>query len=127
MQQCLKCKGLVPETSSSCPHCRAAPKWWSLPLTIAGGAMAAVTLSACYGPACATTVKLPDGGTTSSYGGNQCNGYYDCTATADGGVPVHDAEWQSYCTDSTNVVTDGGADAGTDGGTHDAGTDGGVP
>jgi len=52
---------------------------------------------------------------------------YDCRVSPDGGAPVKDAEWRMFCEDSTTVITDGGSDAGSDGGTTDGGTtDGGV-
>lgn len=124
MNQCSKCRGLVPEASSECPNCGSGAKWWKAPLAFAGAGLAMVTFSACYGPACATTVKLPDGGTRSSYAGNEC-GLYDCNALPDGGPRPHDAEWNSLCVPVSGYETDAGSDGGADGGARDGGADGG--
>ena len=125
MLECQKCRGLVPESVAKCPNCSASAKWWRVPLAFAGGALATVTLSACYGPACASTVTLPDGTTRPYYGGYSCENY-DCRQPlADGGVRERDAEWQRYCEVApVDAGTDGGADAGADAGT-DGGVDGG--
>lgn len=68
MNQCLRCQGFLPPSVRLCPNCRSTRAWWALPLTIVGAGIASVTLSACYGTACAG--KLPDGGPEcgSSYG-----------------------------------------------------------
>ncbi|MFT3713742.1 MAG: hypothetical protein QM817_39285 [Archangium sp.] len=117
MYECQKCQGLVPENQSACPNCSAGPKWWKWPLAILGAGFATVTLSACYGPACATTVTLEDGGTTTVGAGNACTtATYDCRDRApDGGYP---SDWDYFC--GSRPATDGGNDAGTDGGS-DAG------
>lgn len=119
MYECQKCQGLVPEQLSTCPNCHAGPKWWKWPLAVLGAGFATVTLSACYGPACATTVTLPDGGTRTVGAGNVC-GTFDCRDTlADGGVPP---DWDYFC--SERNPSDAGADGGSDGGA-DGGTDAG--
>ena len=122
MKRCARCDGFVPEGMNACPNCSfgpGAPRWkaWlTVPLTIAGAGVAAVTLSACYGPACAT--KWPDG-TLRDYSGNlapsgSCVGY-DCTKPLDdGGNPNNDPTWRSGCL--PNHGEDGGTDGGTDGG-----------
>lgn len=119
MFECQKCQGLVPEGQSRCPNCNAGPRWWKWPLTVLGAGFATVTLSACYGAPCATTVTLPDGGTTTVGQGRVC-GTFDCREKlADGGVP---ADWEYFCGDAPR--NDGGTDGGLDGGT-DGGSDGG--
>lgn len=125
MFQCQKCQGLVPDAESKCPNCSSSSRWWSVPLAIAGGALCTVTLSACYGPACAATVKLPDGGIQNYNRAFACMDY-DCTQPlADGGVRENDSTWQMVCTDGLLGTTDAGkADGGADGGT-DGGTDAG--
>lgn len=105
MQQCKRCDGFVPHGVESCPNCRSSRPWWAIPLAVAGAGLASVTLSACYGPPCAT--KLPDGGLT--YGNGLC---FDCTAPlADGGDPSKDSRWRSECLDSPPPA-DGGRDGG---------------
>jgi hypothetical protein len=113
MNQCSKCAGFIPEGRSGCPNCgtHLVPRWkkiLGLPLAIAGAGATAVTLSACYGPACATT--LPDG--TQKFNG-QC---FDCTQPlADGGVKENDPNWRATCLEP-DAGTDAGCDGGTDGG-----------
>ena|SRR5687767_10313284 len=99
MHRCTRCDGFVPEGIEHCPNCRSGKKaWWMAPLTFAGGAIATVTLSACYGSPCAaTTVTRPDGGTTTSFEALGCGGTYDCRTGPDGGAPVQDAEWKALC------------------------------
>lgn len=117
MQQCQKCQGLVPETSSSCPNCRATSRWWKTPLAMLGAGLATVTLSACYGSPCATTITLPDGGTTvdNPNAGRSC-GTVDCRTperTEDGGIdPAWEYACEPYLPASDAGVTDGGTDAG---------------
>jgi len=125
MFECQKCRGLVPASESRCPNCSASAKWWKVPLALAGGALATVTLSACYGPACASLVTLPDGTTREVYGGYSCENY-DCRLPlTDGGVRQNDAEWQRYCVVESGQ--DAGSDAGSDGGAGSGGgVDGGV-
>ncbi len=97
MHRCTHCDGFVPEGISECPNCRSGRKaWWMAPLTVVGGALATVTLSACYGAPCVATVKLPDGGTKRDDESLSCE-YYDCTTGPDGGAPVMDSQWQSKC------------------------------
>jgi hypothetical protein len=65
-------------------------------LALASAGLATVTLSACYGPGCVSTVKLPDGGT--GYDSSiACGTVYDCNTAADGGTPAHDSEWDRLC------------------------------
>jgi hypothetical protein len=119
MKKCVRCDGFVPEAAVRCPNCRSTRRWWAIPLSILGAGAASVTLSACYGPACAT--KLPDGGY--DYGNANCVGTgYDCTTPLiDGGDKTRDPEWLRTCERST---TDAGKDAGADGGA-DGGSDAG--
>lgn len=122
MNRCRSCEGFVPQGAESCPNCRSTRRaWWIAPLSLAGAGLASVTLSACYGPGCATAVTLPDGGTRTQYGPT-CAATYDCrTAITDGGVPENDPDWDAYCVDH-----DVNRDAGTDAGVSDGGTDGGI-
>ena len=46
MNVCTRCEGFVPGEAGFCPNCRSTRRWW----VIAGAGLAAVTLSACYGP-----------------------------------------------------------------------------
>jgi hypothetical protein len=84
-----------------------------MPLAFLGAGLSVVTFSACYGPACATTVKLPDGGTQTDFSGF-C-GTYDCTTGPDGGAPVRDSKWRSLCEPRTS-------DTSSDGGVQDGGS-----
>ena len=95
MLRCTRCDGFVPSGSPECPNCRSVKKaWWAGPLALASAGLATVTLSACYGAPCVSLVKLPDGGTRTD--DLSCT-TYDCNTSPDGGVPVHDAEWESHC------------------------------
>jgi len=112
MNQCVRCNGFVPEGQRACPNCSTlVPKWKAVlafPLAVAGAGVAAITLSACYGPACAT--KLSDGTVTG--GGDIC---LDCTSKqSDGGLVGDDPNNFSEC--HPGQVQDAGTDGGTDGG-----------
>ncbi|MFT3842200.1 MAG: hypothetical protein QM723_34745 [Myxococcaceae bacterium] len=48
MHTCSKCEGFVPQGVERCPNCRSPRSRLKLGLALAG---AAITLSACYGPA----------------------------------------------------------------------------
>jgi hypothetical protein len=115
MHRCTRCEGFVPLDAETCPNCSAMKRWWMAPLAFAGAGLATVTLSACYGPGCVSTITKPDGSTVQGF---SCAGDYDCrTAT-------HDQTWNMNCLDAT----DAGADAGTDAGTNpDAGNPDGGP
>jgi hypothetical protein len=119
LKSCERCGGFVPSASESCPNCKSGRAWWRVPLAIAGAGFATVTLSACYGPACVTQVKLPDGTTHNVYANGQCQ-FIDCTAKgADGGLVANDPEFAATCQQD---ATDAGSDAGVrDGGVSDAG------
>lgn len=107
MHQCSRCQGFVPDGVESCPNCRSGRAWWIVPLALAGAGLTTVTLSACYGPGCAT--RLPDG-SLSRYGDKSCISF-DCTRPlADGGEPSQDPEWRSWCL--PYAPPDGGTDAG---------------
>ncbi len=94
MRQCPSCEGFVPEGRAACPNCKSTWKGLlTFTLAAAGAGVAAVTLSACYGPGCAT--RLPDG--TLDYPGSTCVGF-DCTLPlADGGVRTNDPQWAQRC------------------------------
>jgi hypothetical protein len=114
MHRCSRCDGFVPLDVATCPNCSSLKKsWWMTPLAFAGAGLASVTLSACYGPGCVSTITKPDGSKVTTY---TCGGDYDCTKAPDGGVPVHDSTWDMNCQES-----DAGTDAGTDAGNPDAG------
>jgi hypothetical protein len=118
MKRCLKCEGFVPPGAMCCPNCNSTKgAWWAAPLAFAGAGLATVTLSACYGPACAVQVTLPDGGSDLRYSGGQvCGSTYDCRAPlADGGDVQLDPEWKDLCTEPSwpdAGETDGGSDGG---------------
>lgn len=115
MHRCTRCSGFVPVEADACPNCRSTSRaWWMAPLAIAGAGLASVTLSACYGPACATAVTLPDGGTLRTYGNANCMQTYDCREPLpDGGPKEEDLTWQLFCNPPTE---DAGTDGGNDGG-----------
>lgn len=116
MQQCQKCQGLVPDGSSSCPNCTSGTQWWKAPLAILGAGFATVTLSACYGAPCATTITLPDGGTlTEGQGSSRTCQPIDCRVKPDGGDD--DIRWDYTCAqylpaEDAGVTNDGGVDGG---------------
>lgn len=82
-----------------------------------GAGFATVTLSACYGAPCATTITLPDGGTAvDNPNATTSCGSVDCRTpelTEDGGV---NSSWEWYCSphlpSKDAGVEDGGTDAG---------------
>lgn len=89
-----------------------------VPVTLAGAGVAAVTLSACYGAACAVKVTYVDGGVRDTGGVTSCQQSVDCRVPpSDGGDAV---QWRYYCEEKS------AADAGVDGGAPgDGGVDGG--
>jgi hypothetical protein len=118
MNQCVRCKGFIPEGQSGCPNCgtRLLPRWKAIlgvPLALAGAGATMVTLSACYGVPCAGT-KLPDGTIKDGQGSERV--CLDCTALeADGGTVGNDPNNAFEC--HPGQTQDGGNDAGCDGGT----------
>jgi hypothetical protein len=104
--------------------------WWKTPLALAAGGLATVTLSACYGPACVSTITKPDGSTVDGY---SCGGDYDCrNPLPDGGAHENDSTWVMNCgtvdagntNDAGNTGDAGNPDAGN---TGDAGNPDGGP
>lgn len=118
MQQCQKCQGLVPDGSSSCPNCTSSKQWWKAPLAILGAGFATVTLSACYGAPCATTITLPDGGTlTEGEGASRTCQPIDCRVQPDAGADGEpDYRWKYACEEHLPSRDAGVADGGVDGG-----------
>jgi hypothetical protein len=82
--------------------------WWLAPLSLAGAGLASVTLSACYGPGCLSTVTLLDGGIENEP--TPTCAPYDCNTAA------HDDNWSRICLGVVAPAEDGGTDGGTDGG-----------
>jgi hypothetical protein len=82
-----------------------------VPLAFAGAGLATVTLSACYGPSCVTTIKLPDGGTETNRDSFAC-ATIDCGLKPDGGIPS-DVECQRfYPSKDAGTVDAGKSDSG---------------
>ena len=86
--------------------------WWKTPLAVAAGGLATVTLSACYGPACVSTITKPDGTKVDGY---SCGGDYDCrNPLPDGGAHANDSTWVMNCgqVDAGNTGDAGNPDGG---------------
>ena len=98
MKQCLACRGLVPESLSSCPNCAIAPRSSALKkmavatglVALVGGAMSCVPV---YGAPC--TSRQVDGGTNGCFG--DCN-----TLLEDGGTPAKDPQDPCFQSDGGN-------------------------
>lgn len=97
LTRCSDCHGFVPSSLAACPNCGAAHERNRSPLATgliaAGGGLAMLALSACYGPGAASNqlCTLPDGGEELCYeltcvetdAGYVCP---TCTGGADGGL-----------------------------------------
>ncbi len=98
MRQCLGCKGLVPEASSSCPNCEVTARKYGLvrKVVLTTGTLALIACgigpAPAYGVPC--TSKQVDGGnngcpgacdTVQSDGGNPAKNPADTTCFKDGG------------------------------------------